>query len=110
MAASREPIFLARETYRRRRLIDAVRLLPVAGVLLFFAPLVGGAGTVRSTATAGLFIFSVWFALIIATWALVRLLSRAPEGVGSDPLDPDRPGVNQATSAASETGVEPPAL
>ena len=89
MSPPREPIFLARETYRRRRLIDAVRLLPVVGLLLFLAPLIGGSDAARSTAVAGFFIFVVWFALIAATAVLVRLLARAPEGVGSDPLEPE---------------------
>lgn len=106
MPAPREPVFLARETYRRRRLIDAVRLLPIAGLLMFFAPLVGGAGTTRSTALAGIYVFSVWFALLFATWGLVRFLARAPEGVGSDPLDPERTGGPPSEPGTTE---EPPA-
>ena len=76
MLGPREPIFLARDTYRRRRLIDALRLLPVIGLLLFLAPLVGGAGYLRSTAFGGMFLFAAWFGLIFATWALGRLLAR----------------------------------
>lgn len=44
MRAGREPLFLARQTYRRRRVADAARLLPVlGGALLFMLPLLGGA-------------------------------------------------------------------
>ena len=86
MLAPREPIFVARETYRRRRLIDALRLLPVVGLSLFLSPLVGGAGYLRSTAQSGVFLFAVWFGLIVAAFALVRLLARVP-GTG-DPSDP----------------------
>lgn len=87
MLPPRAPIFLARETYRRRRLIDALRFLPVVGLLLFLAPLVGGAGYLRSTAKSGVFLFAVWFGLIVAAWGLGRLLARAP--AAGDPLDPD---------------------
>jgi len=87
MPPPRARVFLARETYRRRRLIDAIRVLPVVGLLLFFAPLVGGTGYLRSTATSGVFLFTAWFGLIVAAWGLGRLLARTP-GTG-DPLDPD---------------------
>ncbi|MCB1347701.1 MAG: hypothetical protein KDK11_03300 [Maritimibacter sp.] len=85
MQPPRAPVFLARETYRRRRLIDALRLLPVIGVVMFLSPLVGGAGYVRATAVSGVFIFAGWFLLIVATWGLGRLLARSP-GSG-DPLE-----------------------
>lgn len=89
MAGPREPIFLGRETYRRRRLIDAMRLLPIIGGLLFLLPVMGSGGAARSTALAGFYLFIVWFVLILAAALLVRALSRAPGGVGSDPLEPE---------------------
>ncbi len=89
MAGRREPIFLGRETYRRRRVIDAMRFLPVLGILLLFAPLLGGAAVARTTAATGLFVFGVWAGLIAGAAFLVRLLARASEGVASDPLEPD---------------------
>ena len=85
MQPPRAPVFLARETYRRRRLIDALRLLPVIGMIVFLSPLVGGSGYQRATAQSGIFIFAGWFVLIGATWLLGRLLARAP-GTG-DPLE-----------------------
>jgi hypothetical protein len=92
MARPSEPIFLGRATYRRRRLIDAMRLLPVVGLLLFFTPLLGVGVTGRGTAVLGIFLFTVWLGLIVVAAGLVWLLSRAPGGVGSDPLEPDAPG------------------
>ncbi|WP_281843506.1 hypothetical protein [Sinisalibacter aestuarii] len=89
MPSPREPIFLGRETYRRRRLIDAMRLLPVVGLLLFLAPLLGGGVTGYGTASLGVFLFAAWFGLIVAAAVLVRILSRAPGGVAFDPLEPD---------------------
>lgn len=81
-----EPIFLARETYRRRRVIDAARLLPVLGVALFMLPLLGVGA--RSTGWNGIYLFLVWFGLIVAAFVLTRALSRGPDGVGADPLEP----------------------
>lgn len=97
MAARREPIFLGRETYRRRRLIDAMRLLPVVGGLFFLSPLLGSDTETRSTAMAGIFLFSAWFGLILLSAILVRVLARAPGGVGADPLDPDTPPATEDT-------------
>ena len=91
MAAPREPIYLGRETYRRRRLIDAVRLLPVAGALFFLGPILGSGAGPRSTALGGLYVFAVWFGLIILAAVLGRWLAAAPTGVGSDPLENDVP-------------------
>jgi len=105
MQPPRVPIFLARETYRRRRLIDALRFLPVVGLLLFFAPLVGGAGYLRSTAKSGEYLFVVWFGLIVAAWGLGRLRARAP-GAG-DPLDPDT-ALRDADVTSAPPQVLPP--
>ena len=67
MRRPRQPLFLARATYRRRRLRDAARLLPVVGVFLLAQPLLwpqGGAGPVV------VFVFVVW-ALLIGLAALL---------------------------------------
>lgn len=102
MQPPRAPVFLARETYRRRRLIDGLRLLPVVGLLMFLSPLVGGAGYLRETALSGVFIFAGWFVLIVATWVLGRLLARAP-GAG-DPLE----GLTDPRDDLGATPVEAP--
>lgn len=85
---SRPTTFLARATYRRRRLIDALRALPALGAFAFFLPLLGASTMARSTAWAGIYLFAAWFALIVATALLVRALRGAPGGVGVDPLEP----------------------
>lgn len=70
----RPPLFLARDLYRRRRLRDAARLLPVAGVLLLILPaLWRGGGPVGWGAV---YVFAVWALLIIAAAALAPGLSR----------------------------------
>jgi hypothetical protein len=78
-----EPLFLARRTYRRRRLMDALRLLPWLGVFLFALPLMWSD---RATASGLLYLFGAWLVLIVLSFALVRRLSddpgEAPENSG----------------------------
>ncbi|MCK8462856.1 hypothetical protein MUY35_03220 [Aliiroseovarius sp. S1339] len=76
MRFRREPLFLARQSYRRRRLEDAARLLPILGVFLFLLPLLAtGAGT----AGQGMYLFAAWFGLIVATAMISRGLNRWPD-------------------------------
>ena len=66
----RPPLFLERSSYRRRRLRDAARLLPVLGVFLFFLPLLwpeqaGEAGNVAPAMSSAItYVFGVWAVLI----------------------------------------------
>jgi hypothetical protein len=70
-----EPLFLARRTYRRRRLMDALRLLPWLGAFLFGLPLLWG----DPTAAQGLlYLFAVWALLIVLSFALARRLVQDP--------------------------------
>jgi len=85
----REPAplpFLARPGYRRRRLIEAIRLLPYAGAILFFFPLLWPASesTERSTAGAAIYLFSAWLVLIVAAFAGARALDRAEASDDAD--------------------------
>ncbi|MEL7105113.1 MAG: hypothetical protein AAGM21_04280 [Pseudomonadota bacterium] len=64
-------LFLERRTYRRRRLIDAVKLVPVLGAVVFFLPVLwSGTGL---TSRGLLYLFVAWGVLII----LMAVLSRA---------------------------------
>ena len=77
----REPMFLGRDSYRRRRLTDSARLLPLVGVILFTIPLMWGGddGDAASTANAGLYIFGVWVCLILSGYVLsLRLKQTEP--------------------------------
>ncbi|MBY5972991.1 hypothetical protein KUV28_11565 [Ferrimonas balearica] len=80
------PVFLERQSYRQRRLIDAARLLPILGVLLLAVPLLwpegnefelgeGSAGQGLPVSRAMIYIFSVWAGLAIASALLVWRLS-----------------------------------
>lgn len=88
------PLFLERRSYRQRRLMDAARLLPVVGALLWLVPLLwpqsgadpaAHAGT--STSAAILYIFGVWTFLALAALLvslLVSLLVDTKSGGSSD--------------------------
>lgn len=71
MAERGEPLFLARDSYRQRRLADAARLLPVLGVVLLLLP-----GFITITVDAIIYIFSVWAALIVAIGLMSRHLAK----------------------------------
>ncbi len=87
---ARQPLYLARESYRRRRLTDAARLLPVLGLLLIGLPVLWDPASADApvTAWAKLYLFVVWFALILAAFLLSRALSR-PLAAGEDAKRPD---------------------
>lgn len=89
MRSPREPLFLARQSYRRRRIEDAARLLPLLGVVLFLLPLMVG-GEIGNVRLA--YVFSSWFFLILFAMLLARHLGRdaeqRPIGSQSKPLAP----------------------
>ena len=81
-ARTSQTVFLERRSYRRRRLADAARLLPVLGAVLFMIPLLwpdgqagADAGTSMRTSQAIVYIFGIWAALIVIS-GLVGLGAR----------------------------------
>ncbi len=78
MKPPRSPQFLARETYRMRRLMDAARFLPVLGVVLVLLPLMRHSPQTEAppTASEGVYLFLVWFGLIAGSFLLSRGLRR----------------------------------
>lgn len=82
MRRPKRPLFLARAPYRRRRLRDAARLLPVLGIFLMLLPLLWAPGT-RMAMTAGdvIYFFSIWLGLIALAAAF------APGLRGGESLD-----------------------
>lgn len=90
MTARPQSVFLERRTYRRRRLADAARLLPILGALLFLVPLLWPAGPGGPVATARgfVFVFAVWAGLIVVSAVLSRYLSQPvidPQGEAPPP-------------------------
>lgn len=82
-----EPLFLERQSYRRRRLMDGARVLPAVGAVLFMFPVFwagpGGEGTAR-TAMGGVYVFLVWSVLITAAAVISHRLVRNQDA----PADP----------------------
>jgi len=70
------PLFLERASFRRRRLGDAARVLPVLAMLLMLVP-VWWVPRSLSYAGGAVWVFTLWAALIIAVRALHRALLRA---------------------------------
>jgi len=93
MRRPRAPLFLAKAGYRRRRLHDAARLVPVFGAFLVFLPILWAPGETaeRDTASDGLYLFGVWAGLIWAAAALAPGLRRnaPPETATGSDRDPD---------------------
>lgn len=73
MARRASPLFLARAPYRRRRLRDAARLLPIVGAFLLLLPLLWtDAGKVSLRAGDMVYFFAVWLVLILAAAGFAR--------------------------------------
>ncbi|WP_236045347.1 MULTISPECIES: hypothetical protein [Pseudooceanicola] len=94
MRPPRGPVFLERRSYRRRRLIDAARLLPLLGVLLLGVPMLWPQGPEQGVpaSRAILYIFGIWAGLALASALLVRrlpdeALEAYDAGVGDLPAD-----------------------
>ena len=86
----RAPLFLKRGSYRKRRLRDAARMLPVVGAFLFVMPMLWAH---EGTAGDGLYIFAVWLCLVLAAAAMAPGLGSEigageAEGEGSGPRGP----------------------
>ena len=75
--------FLHRQNYRRRRMTDAARLLPLAGVVLLLIPLLLEQTAIGDpaarTSRVGFYIFFIWAGLIACAYGLSWVL-RAGEG------------------------------
>ncbi|GAW33730.1 hypothetical protein RA2_00773 [Roseovarius sp. A-2] len=75
MSPEHGPVFLARRTYRRRRLADGARLLPVLGGVLFCLPLLWkGGATLPGTAETMFYIFGLWAVLVVISGVISRHL------------------------------------
>ncbi|WP_211657883.1 hypothetical protein [Paracoccus subflavus] len=70
------PLFLERASFRRRRLGDAARVMPVLALLLVLVPVWWMPERI-SSAGGAIWLFGLWAALIVAIWMLHRTLRRA---------------------------------
>ncbi|WP_273248768.1 hypothetical protein [Sediminimonas qiaohouensis] len=89
MSKTANALFLERRSYRQRRLMDALRLLPLLGAVLWAVPLLWGqpepaASAADGTGSGGmptshamLYIFGVWAVLAILALCLSLRLDRS---------------------------------
>ncbi|WP_299559810.1 hypothetical protein [uncultured Sulfitobacter sp.] len=92
---SKTPLFLERKRYRMRRIVDAIRILPVVcAVLWIVIPLMwntaqeGQAAT--SLSTALWYIFGIWSLAVAASFALWRRSKAGDEGTDTRADDASR--------------------
>lgn len=78
MKRPRAPLFLGRIPYRRRRLRDAARLLPVFGAFLVILPVLWSrpADGLRPTSGDVVYFFGVWVLLVAVAAAFAPGLSQ----------------------------------
>ncbi|SHI79340.1 hypothetical protein SAMN05444000_10378 [Shimia gijangensis] len=86
MTEGHTPLFHERKSYRRRRLIDMIRMLPLIGAFLWAVPLLWPSGKDSATPTslAIIYLFAVWLGMVLLGALLARLLKKAED------QDPDR--------------------
>ena len=77
MSGGRRPVFLERQVYRRRRLMDGARILPVAGLVAMLLPVLWAGSGEATTAREAIYLFGIWFLLILAAFLLSRPLREA---------------------------------
>jgi hypothetical protein len=88
MKKPRSPMFLARNPYRRRRLRDAARLLPVFGAFLMILPVMWAPPGTALRVTSGdvVYFFFIWVLLVAVAAAFAPGLS-AGEGRADEDED-----------------------
>ena len=83
-------LFVEPRNYRARRMVDGLRVLPLAGIFLIAMPLFwGGAEDSIKSSAVMLFLFGVWIFLILLNFFMTRRI-----GKERDWLDP----INSETS------------
>ncbi len=88
-SVSRPSLFLERQSYRRRRLSDAARLLPFMGAALFAIPMLWpdsrSAQEGVTLSSAIFYIFTCWAVLIVASLVFGFAAGRMTAQDDSDP-------------------------
>lgn len=86
------PLFLARKSYHRRRMMDAARLLPLAGVFFILMPILWQPRETPAPDTVfGLvYLFVIWSLLIIVARVVSQLVADPPDDAGDDADGGDR--------------------
>ncbi|MEM9707692.1 MAG: hypothetical protein AAF871_02795 [Pseudomonadota bacterium] len=102
MARPGPPVYLERRGYRRRRLVDVGRVLPVIGAVLFLLPMLwaGSMGT-----GAGLiYLFTIWGLLIVAVFVFATVVGRPDPAAGQNDDMADQPAPANAPDPPAGDG------
>ena len=80
------PVFLERSSYRKRRVMDALKLIAVFGFILWMIPTLWPDGSDPDTAPVSMsdalfYVFGVWLVLIVLSAAFVSRQSE-PKDTG----------------------------
>ncbi|MFD1342940.1 hypothetical protein [Litorisediminicola beolgyonensis] len=72
------PVFLERRSYRRRRLRDGLRLLPVLGLFIWLVPLLWARGGAEAPSSSSvlIYLFTGWAVLIVMARLFAARLAR----------------------------------
>ena len=105
MSPGRRPVFLERRSYRRRRVGDAARLLPVAGGILLCVPLLWRGGASGGTVAAIIYVFGLWALLVgLSAWLSRHLHDgEAGDGAGGDGTGDDGTGGDGGAGSGAGT-------
>lgn len=88
-------LFVERQTYRRRRVQDAARFLPVLGIVLVMVPLLWAEGPEGVSMSGAIrYLFILWALLVGAAMVLSLYLREDKAGEGEDPPQPVEPGAD----------------
>jgi hypothetical protein len=90
MRRPRPPLFLARAVYRRRRMRDAARLLPLMGIILLLLPLLWTRGATEGAGQDWTYIFGIWALLIVLAAVLAPGLAASDADGAQDEAGKDR--------------------
>lgn len=86
-------LFVERQTYRRRRIQDAARFLPVLGIVLVMVPLLWSEGAQGVSMSGAIrYLFTLWAALVGAAMVLSHYLGEDKAGEAEDPPPATEPG------------------
>ena len=77
------PVFLEPRTYKARRILDALHLLPLLGVFLWSVPILWHSSDLAPVmiSNASIYIFGVWLILIPCQFWLSFKLRKMPDNV-----------------------------
>lgn len=91
MPIRNSPLFLERKSYRRKRIMDGARALPLLGSVLILLPALWTKGGEMGTAGEAVYVFALWIWLIVVAALLSRPLHAALRRASKPPVSEETP-------------------